>query len=655
MDFHKIEEIYSGSDFHNDSSIANILQAHRNIENCLALTDNNLLEGNGLWIRTDFHQENVDIIDYLILNLDAGYLKSDAVIYLYSCMICRYSDTFYDNSAIITKYQELMNKWILKYSDVSSILEYSARYFSSARSDWSKIDLAAFLASANDNNYQMIFHYCRFLIYDKNFCKTAFVYQGNLHRGAYVIFDVVMYNILTWRSLEKEKWIDGFIGFFERNKEIQFIGIDNYYLILSRLYKCKYLSSAESISNNLKNELDSIVLPEFETNGYALNLYVLYSLKLIVLEDLGEQQEFLDVCDYMLDKLDKADLSFIKTRLNWRKDKALWNTDKDKHREWYFDNIKNGELSKSVNYVYCSPFMKRDDNNTDDLFHFSDLKALESIIENGQLWLTRHDFLNDTEEVKYIREIVETNKDSIADVGLRGFIDSCISLLDLYFNPKSANEISDEDKVIITEINKCISSIYILSTSIEEDNLSLWHYYSGGTGCSIKINATKLRNQVEGYNNSIGSKSSQIFMREVDYSGDMKNPLIDMLKTIYEKKALSEYQQKYLACVHIIYEGIFTKNPNMRQEKEFRMAVIASEDENNLKIDNLVPKFRVSKNTFIPYVELKIAPRLLIEEICIAPLNKTDIAKKGLEEFLKNKNFDNYADMVVVSGIKLRY
>jgi hypothetical protein len=50
-----------------------------------------------------------------------------------------------------------------------------------------------------------------------------------------------------------------------------------------------------------------------------------------------------------------------------------------------------------------------------------------------------------------------------------------------------------------------------------------------------------------------------------------------------------------------------------------------------------------------------VKPITVINEICIAPLNKRDIAKKGMVEFLKNNGFENPSKLVAVSDIKLRY
>ena len=88
MDFQRIDELYGKSDFHEDDNILNILEAHKSIEQTFTV------EMDGIFLNHDFHIQNIEIIDYLIENINIGYFKSDAVIYLYSYMVYRYTETF---------------------------------------------------------------------------------------------------------------------------------------------------------------------------------------------------------------------------------------------------------------------------------------------------------------------------------------------------------------------------------------------------------------------------------------------------------------------------------------------------------------------------------------------------------------------------------
>jgi hypothetical protein len=448
-------------------------------------------------------------------------------------------------------------------------------------------------------------------------------------------------------------WANKYVVFFEKNTEIQFAPIPDYYLTYAKLFRCFYISCVkENADSELKQQLEDIQLPDFEISEKTYRLYYLYREKMNCLENFEEHEKILEICDCLLQMLTQcADDQYatIIERLNWIKYEALKLVDSKKHGEWYFEVLKNAPVDKIRNKVYLSPYMKQADAVVDSLYHFSDLNALKSIIENKTLWLTRYDFLNDTEEIRYISNVIKTKKDALEhEDGFKKFLDNCLNALELYFDGQS------EDKML-SAIKDCTANIYVLSTSAKADNLSLWHYYSGGTGCSIKIAPKELLNQIKWRNTSVSSKNAQVFMRKIEYEYDFhSSELLATLEAIYKIEALEIDQKTFVACIHIIYEGIFTKNPNMSQEEEFRVAIIVGNNAENTS-SQLTTKFRVSKNTFIPYIELSVEPITLINGICIAPLNKTDIAKKGMVEFLRNSGFENSSELVAVSDIKLRY
>ena len=380
-------------------------------------------------------------------------------------------------------------------------------------------------------DWRYSFQFCRVLLYDKEFCNTPFLYDGNLHRGAYILFDVILHELLYGRGPDKELWVKKFVDFFEKNSDIQFDIMPDYYFLFSKLLKCSYLSfEKDNIDAELINSFDSIILPEFETGENILRLYHLYVQKIICLENFGESKKIIETCDYLLGILRKTDANqfpYYVERINWRKYSALKALDNHSHENWFFEVIAESAFDSIGNNVYFSPFMIQDDSaSVDFLYHFTDLKALESIIEKKSLWLTRYDFLNDTEEIRYIANAIASYEDVVSMGGFKTFISECLAVLDDYFNDKIEGE-------LLLAIKKTMSSIYVLSNSKREDNLSLWHYYAGGTGCSIKIDASELRRQIEGYNPSLGNKNAQVFMRKIDYSYDfLQSALSDTLHVI---------------------------------------------------------------------------------------------------------------------------
>ena len=657
--FNELDAIYQNNTYLDDNLVVDILKKHRSLEERYVTDVHSQKPIESPLYGEYFHKENIEIIDYLIENIDSGYQRVDVLIYMYPLMIHRYSSgSFGDSLPTVEKFQKYFDKVrvVLNTKSINIGFIYASliRFFTIRKIHSYSQEFVDQIFSVNNNNLLYTFRYCCILLYDKEFCRSQYHYDGAMHKGSYILFDTVLHGILYGRGDEKQKWVNKFVDFFENNKDIQFDTMPNYYLVFAQLYKCFYLSSdSENLTAELKQCIDSIKLPDFEAGENCLRLYYLYHQKLNCLENFNDNDSVLETCNYLLEILQNTDFEYADyyaERINWRKYAALKALNSPLHEDWFFGIIDDSDFNNVGNMVYLSPFMIQDDNaSIDSLYHYTDLLAMKSIIENKALWLTRYDFLNDMEEIKYISSIIDIAIENITDKNFRQFIRECLDLLNDYFNDTIEGD-------LLTALKNSISNIYVLSTSKKEDNLSMWHYYAGGAGCSVKIDTLELRKQIEGRNPSVSNKNAQVFMREIDYGYDfMESELLKSIRTIYGRTTLSLEQRKFLVCVHIIYEGIFTKNSKMSQEEEFRVAVIVG-NEPEYTTSRITPKFRVrDRNTFIPYIELIVDSQALIQEICIAPLNKTDIAKKGLQEFLKHNSFEASSEMVRVSDIKLRY
>ena len=656
MNFDSLDNIYQEANFYEDDKVIIILNEHRNIEQMI-------IDSGDVFINKPFHEENITTIDSIIENISNGHQNCDALIYLYPYLIHRYSDTFYDNSIYIRKIQDFFGKISSLYRnnniEISYLCSELIRFFYNRNIDSYRQDLVNYLSKVNDNNWQSIFQYCKVLLYDKGFCSSMFYYESSHRHGAFILYDIVIYKVLYFTN--RGAWLEKCVRYFERNNGLQLNSIADYYLLYAKLNKYVYLScDKNAIDDNLVQSFNSIKLPTFEINENIYELYSLYNQQLSFLNNVDDQNGILNVCNYLLNILNKSTERspielYIKERINWLKSSTLMSSGKkQEHIDWFFELVSTVSLENLKGDIFLSPFIEQGEIEK-PLYHFTDLKAMKSIIENGNLWLTRFDFLNDTEEIKYIIRIIRDNLDKFKNKSkkISALLERCLCIVDFCFGNKSDNSVSEDEKKIALLIKDSLSNIYVLSTSEKDDNLSLWHYYAAGTGCSIKINSKDLKAHFAGYNSQVGNKSAPIFMNKIKYTDDVSQlGSLKTLQTIFKNVSLTEEHRIYIACVHIIYEGIFIKNPNMSQEEEFRVAVIAPAFR---KDNQVVTKFRVSKNTFIPYIELNINPKASIQEIRIAPLNKTDIAKKGLEEFLRNKGFSSATEMVKVSAIKLRY
>lgn len=654
INYDSLDAIYQASNFFEDDKVLDILNEHRNIEQGIIDNPGDVL------INKDFHEQNIQTIDYIIENIKNGHQNCDALVYLYPFLIYRYSGTIYDNSVSVQKFQEYFSKLNSLYRnnnlEIGFLCSQLIAYFHNRNLVSYKEDIVNYLTKFNDNSLGQVFQFCKALLYNKEFCGSLFSYEGSQRHGAYVLFDIIIYKIISYAN--RGVWIENFIRYFEKHRELQLNFMQDYYLTFAKLIKCVYLSN-NVISDTLIQEFNSIMLPDFEINENTFELYYLYNQRLTFWDNVGKQDKVLTICNNLLFVLSTANEnsregSYIKERVNWRKSNALMCLgNKQEHIEWFFNLLSKVSFEKITSEIFLSPFIEQSEIDI-PLYHFTDLDAMKSIIEKGSLWLTRFDFLNDTEEIKYITMVIRDSLAKLRGKKLSAFIERCLCIVDFCFGNESDGSISEDDKRIASLIKDSLSSIYVLSTSNKDDNLSLWHYYTKGSGCSIKINSKDLKAHFSGLNSPVANNSTPIFMNNIKYT-DKASELTSLktLKTIFKADpCLSTEHKLFIACVHIICEGIFIKNPNMDQEKEFRIAVISPAYRKNNQVET---KFRVSKNTFIPYIELNINAKASIQEICIAPLNKIDTAKKGLIEFLKNKGFDNSDEMVKVSAIKLRY
>jgi len=170
----------------------------------------------------------------------------------------------------------------------------------------------------------------------------------------------------------------------KKNKEITVGSIPNYYLIYSKLYKCVYFSNDNKYEEEIKKNFDLIELPDFETNNYCNQLYLLYSFKFIYLTNIKDYKGVLDLCNYLLDILkrsDKKSLRFIEEGINWRKNHVLKQFNSKDHTNWFFQLIHDNEVENIGNYIYFSPFIKNEIDDEMTLYHFTDIDALKSIID----------------------------------------------------------------------------------------------------------------------------------------------------------------------------------------------------------------------------------------------------------------------------------
>jgi len=274
-------------------------------------------------------------------------------------------------------------------------------------------------------------------------------------------------------------------------------------------------------------------------------------------------------------------------------------------------------------------------NKENAIYHYTDINALKNIIENKTLWLTRSDFLNDSSEIVYLKKLI---KDEIK-------------------NDKYDWETEDIYLEISDYIDFGIPRLYILSMSNNNDSLTLWSNYTNNYGYNIEFNRELIINEIckseiflkikSGHYNSALLKNNVIYgineqtdkIREYlnEYYVCFKNK--EIANDIMSQKQLELKQNMVVAC-------LFAKGLCYCQEEEYRLARLMLNTEQ-------YEEYKISNGAISPYIELKFTNCLPINKITIAPKNNVDLAKKGLELFLKKNGYENVE--VVKSKISLRF
>ena len=271
------------------------------------------------------------------------------------------------------------------------------------------------------------------------------------------------------------------------------------------------------------------------------------------------------------------------------------------------------------------------------IYHYTDITAIKSILTSGKLWMTSHEYLNDTQEFKdgYDR--------------LMKSVDECLI--------KNNHSLSDTTKVAITEAKALLDNTMVLSTSFSKrgDLLSQWRSYCPSEG-GFAIGFDKSTFEVP-------YKVTESYTKLYDCIYD--NVEKDRMAKLFGETSIVEHNQRNHFEIHkrTTFEGfiyhwlllvISAKNKHFIEEDEVRFTtyihkhlveVDISQMDNGTILGNypeglnLYSKkelsFKEKSNILIPYHEYEI-DLSGIKEIIIGPNPNMSLVKDSIEFFIKN-------------------
>lgn len=274
-----------------------------------------------------------------------------------------------------------------------------------------------------------------------------------------------------------------------------------------------------------------------------------------------------------------------------------------------------------------------------DLYHYTSIGSLFSILQNETIRLTDYRFLNDTQELSYALNWL---KDYLAPKAEEEFGKKVLTAIDNVEHGKIERVKSISDGSPYMQRYLCDIHYYILSLSRRYDDLAMWRMYAKD-GCCIKFNSQKLKEFFYGFRDANLEKGlMNLIDGEVEY--EIKESTRHAINYFYSiKNELMIYDEILMFC-------LLFKSPSFSFEHEYRMGIPF---EDQYLGENCSKEFLLSGTTIRPQLELKNFPiRDIIEEITISPFVTSELTKIGIQELLISKGIS--PDVVRLSQISIR-
>lgn len=278
------------------------------------------------------------------------------------------------------------------------------------------------------------------------------------------------------------------------------------------------------------------------------------------------------------------------------------------------------------------------------IYHYTKPEKLLNILSGGTLRFSNALYLNDKEEIAYSYRLIVKLIDEIPELNP-----------DLF--EKIKTHFSNKYKHIVDGENDFRNKLEYFTTSFstESDNLTLWNNYAKGknyTGYNIGFDKKKLIDEMT------ENKYLPVF-GSVIYD---KQKQIKIIHAIVKKwnmlfnRALKCKKTNEVKLFDILFElidvlsivSIFFKNPQFKNEHEYRIVIV-----NAFGVENSKPTKVVEKNgLFVPYLEYKFSKES-VTSINIGPTFDENIFYTSTNRMLLNFGYEDKE--VCRSKIPLRY
>lgn len=286
-------------------------------------------------------------------------------------------------------------------------------------------------------------------------------------------------------------------------------------------------------------------------------------------------------------------------------------------------------------------------NNSDvkyekeELYYYTSLNTLQTILQKKTARLTDYRFLNDTQELLFATKQL---KDYLVENNISETTAKILNVVKNVENGKIQNFIFEgqveENPIVFPTI--CDASYYVMSLSHSRDDLMMWKMYAP-EGCCLKFNSKKFFEFFYSFRDNHFIKGLDNIIRgDVSYGPDYNvNEWVNIISS--PDLQLMLYYQVLNYCLR-------RKDTPFAFEQEYRIAIPFIEN----YLDNSCSREFIIGNTMVkPQIELKNFPITeILEEVIISPFIKSEMTYLGIRELLKAHNIS--PNIVHESNILIR-
>ncbi len=285
---------------------------------------------------------------------------------------------------------------------------------------------------------------------------------------------------------------------------------------------------------------------------------------------------------------------------------------------------------------------------TRPLFHYTTLGGLIGIAKDKAIWATDYRYLNDSAEVEFFLDVVDSEIGKRFIAGQKGAghqpqgdnTDTSGSLdqQQSYVQNQRRVEEALQKQRVLEEFRRWLrakkindGSVLVASFIEDGDLLSQWRGYSDfGKGVSISFDPTELITSASGASAQIGE-----CIYEAEKVARIAADIIDaVLKLADQANSSAEFDKLFDEIQTDLFKtAALIKHPKFAEEREWRLVLAVR------LATSLGMKFREGATYLIPYVHFPLPPDghgVKIQQVFVGPTATPELSRASMDHYLRS-------------------